>query len=208
MISNVVKICGGSFFSRRFQTDGSHFWKLLSTSPFKRKPISSDEKTPLLPYRSTSRTSEDPVSETSNLKTQEAMLHMIAELSRDNKSASALEIIFKKVSGLVVGIACSGLAGLWDASIDALSGLASIDPDLIWLLLADLYYSMKGKKDAQQPESEFPELAEILPLPMSSKDYLYVQYGGQTYGFSIDFSSVENAFEKLYPEMFVTEAQN
>ncbi|XP_010669990.2 uncharacterized protein LOC104887100 isoform X2 [Beta vulgaris subsp. vulgaris] len=208
VISNVVKICGGSFFSRRFQTDGSHFWKLLSTSPFKRKPISSDEKTPLLPYRSTSRTSEDPVSETSNLKTQEAMLHMIAELSRDNKSASALEIIFKKVSGLVVGIACSGLAGLWDASIDALSGLASIDPDLIWLLLADLYYSMKGKKDAQQPESEFPELAEILPLPMSSKDYLYVQYGGQTYGFSIDFSSVENAFEKLYPEMFVTEAQN
>ncbi|XP_021766499.1 uncharacterized protein LOC110730962 [Chenopodium quinoa] len=207
VISNVVKICGGDFFSRRFHTDGSHFWKLLSTSPFKRKPISSDEKAPLLPYRSTSRTLEDPISESSNLKTQVAVLRMIAELSRDKKSASALEVVLKKVSGLVVGIACSGVTGLRDASIDALSGLASIDPDLIWLQLADVYYSSK-EEDAKPSSSGFPELAEILPRPMSSKDYLYAQYGGQSYGFDVNFSSVENAFRILYPEMFLIQAQH
>lgn len=207
VISNVVNICGGNFFSRRFHNDGPHFWKLLSTSPFKRKSISSDEKAPLLPYRSTSRTLDDPVSESSNLKTQAAVLHMIACMSRDKNSASALELVLKKVSGLVVGIACSGVAGLWDASIDALSGLASIDPDLIWLLLADVYYSMK-EKDVLPPNSAIPELAEILPLPLSSKDYLYVQYGGQTYGFDVNLSSVENAFRQLYPEMFVIQAQH
>ncbi|KNA08663.1 hypothetical protein SOVF_160610 isoform A [Spinacia oleracea] len=207
VISNVVKICGGNFFSRRFHNDGSHIWKLLCSSPFKRKPNLSDEKGPILPYRSTSHTLEDPVSESSNLKTQIAVLHMIAELSQDKNSASALVLVFKKVSGIVVGIACSGVTGLWDASIDALSGLASIDPDLIWLLLADVYYSLK-EGDMQPPNSIFPHLGEILPLPMSSKDYLYVQYGGQSYGFDLHFLSVENAFKKLYPEMFVILAQH
>ncbi|TQD88588.1 hypothetical protein C1H46_025845 [Malus baccata] len=52
-VSNVVQICGGGFFSQRFRTDGSHFWKLLSTSPFHRKPKLKEERIPLqLPYRS------------------------------------------------------------------------------------------------------------------------------------------------------------
>ncbi|KAL6283193.1 hypothetical protein ACE6H2_014122 [Prunus campanulata] len=54
--------------------------------------------------RSTSTSSEDTLAETSNLKVQVSVLNMIAELSR-NRSASALEVVLKKVSGLVVGIA-------------------------------------------------------------------------------------------------------
>ncbi|KAH7528101.1 hypothetical protein FEM48_Zijuj05G0036200 [Ziziphus jujuba var. spinosa] len=62
-------------------------------------------------------------------------------------SASALEVVLKKVSGLVVGIACSGIVGLRDASINALHGLACIDPDLVWLLVDDVYYYSVMKKD-------------------------------------------------------------
>ncbi|RXH86605.1 hypothetical protein DVH24_021878 [Malus domestica] len=104
-----------------------------------------------LPYRSTSISSEESLAETSNPKLQIVVLNMIAELSRNGRSASASEVILKKVSGLVVGIACSGVVGLRDASVNALQGLASIDPDLIWLLLADVYYSMKKKKHATTP---------------------------------------------------------
>ncbi|CAA3007639.1 Hypothetical predicted protein [Olea europaea subsp. europaea] len=76
-----------------------------------------------------------------NLKVQEELLTMISDLARDKRSATALEAVFKNVSGLVVGIACSGVKGLLDASMNALVGLACIDPDLIWLLLSDVYYS-------------------------------------------------------------------
>ncbi|CAJ1933002.1 unnamed protein product [Sphenostylis stenocarpa] len=132
VISNVVPVCGGDFFTRRFCTDGTHFWKLLTTSPFHKKSYFKDEKTPLqLPYRSSSMSSEDSLAETSYLKVQIAVLNMIADLCRKKSSSSALELVLKKVSGLVVGIACSSVAGLRDASLKALHGLASIDPDLV-----------------------------------------------------------------------------
>ncbi|KAL6283658.1 hypothetical protein ACE6H2_014587 [Prunus campanulata] len=179
------------------RTDGSHFWKLLSASPFHRKP-NLKEKIPLqLPYRSTSTSSEDTLAETSNPEVQVLVLNMIAELSR-NRSASALEVVLKKVSGLVVGIACSGVVGLRDASVNALQGLASMDPDLIWLLIADVYYSMKKKDIPSPPTSDIPEIFQILPPPSSPKEYLYVQYGGQSYGFDVDFPSVETVFKKLH----------
>ncbi|XP_059666693.1 uncharacterized protein LOC132312369 [Cornus florida] len=203
VVSNVVQICGGDFFSRRFHTDGHHFWKLLSTSPFLKKPISKEERTPLqLPYRSTSLSSEDSMAERSNLKVQVAVLNMIADLSRNKRSASALEAVLKKVSGIVVGIACSGVSGLRDASVNALTGLASLDPDLIWLLLADVYYSLKKKDMPSPPASDFPEISQILPPPLTPKGYLYVQYGGQGYGFDIDFSSVESVFRILDSQVF------
>ncbi|KAF5948988.1 hypothetical protein HYC85_014945 [Camellia sinensis] len=205
VISNVVRICGGDFFSRRFYTDGPHFWKLLTTSPFQTKPISKEERTPLqLPYRSTPISSEVSMAEVSNLKVQAALLHTIADLSREKKSASALEAVLKKVSGLVVGIACSGVVGLREASVNALVGLASMDPDLIWLLLADVYYSKK-KDMPSPPTSDLPEVSQILPPPSSPKDYLYVQYGGQSYGFEIDFSSVETVFRKLNSQVFISQ---
>ncbi|PON90723.1 Coatomer beta subunit [Trema orientale] len=203
VVSNVVKICGGDFFSRRFYTDGSHFWKLLSSSPFHRNPNLKKERKPLqLPYRSISTSSEDSMAETSNLKVQVAVLNMIADLARSKRSASALHVVLKKVSGLVVGIACSGIVGLRDASVNALCGLASIDPDLVWLLLADVCYSMKKKDIPTPPNPSLPEIYQILPPPLSPKEYLYVQYGGQTYGFDVDFSSVETVFKKLYSLVF------
>ncbi|XP_004295659.1 PREDICTED: uncharacterized protein LOC101290940 [Fragaria vesca subsp. vesca] len=206
VVSNVVQISGGDFFSRRFHTDGAHFWKLLSTSPFHRKPNLKEERIPLqLPYRSTSSSSESSMAETSNLKVQAAVLNMIAELSRNNKSASALDIVLKKVSGLVVGIACSGVVGLREAAVNALQGLASVDPDLIWLLMADVYYSMKKKDMPPPPTPDIPAISQILPPPSCPKEYLYVQYGGQSYGFDVDFASVETVFKKLHSRVFVNQ---
>lgn len=157
-----------------------------------------DEKTPLqLPYRSSSVNSEDSLAETSYLKVQIAVLNMVADLCNNKRSATALELVLKKLCGLVVGIACSNVVGLRDASLNALHGLASIDPDLVWLLLADIYYSVK--KDALAPPARpgLPEISEIIPLPSSPKEYLYVQYGGQSYGFDIDLASVEFVFTKI-----------
>ncbi|KAL8136555.1 hypothetical protein V2J09_002556 [Rumex salicifolius] len=210
VISSVVRVCGGDFFTRRFHNDGPHFWKLLTTSPFinNRATPKQERNKLLLPYRSTSLTSETPFSESSNLKVQAAILNMIADISRDKKSASALEAVLKKISGLVVAIACSGVTGLQEASINALSGLAYIDADLIWLLLADVYYSQKKNRDVPSlPSSEFPDLSEILPPLSSSKEYLYVQYGGQTYGFDINFSSAETVFRRLNSESFTLPLQ-
>ncbi|KAL6538531.1 hypothetical protein OROGR_012519 [Orobanche gracilis] len=200
-ITNIVQICGGDFFSRRFHSDGVHIWKLLSTSPhFKTKP----EKTPLqLPYRKTPTSSQDSPAETSNLKVQAAILDMISNLAANKKSASALEVILKKISGIVVGIACSGVKGLQDACVNALVGLSSIDPDLIWLLLADVYYSRK-KNPPSPPSAEFPEISEVLPPPGSS-EYLYVLYGGRSFGFDVDFSAVETVFSEMYTRVFTSQ---
>ncbi|XP_022147856.1 uncharacterized protein LOC111016693 isoform X2 [Momordica charantia] len=198
VISNSVQICGGDFFTRRFRTDGSHFWKLLRTSPFQRKQNLREEKAVLqLPYRNASVSTEDSVAEVSSLKVQVALLNMIADLSRNRRSASALEVVLKKVSGLVAGVAFSAVVGLREASLNALEGLASIDPDLIWLLVADVFYSMKNKDVPSPPTSDFPEVSKLLPPPSSPKGYLYVLYGGQTFGFDIQVSSVEFVFKKL-----------
>ncbi|CAI9784038.1 unnamed protein product [Fraxinus pennsylvanica] len=176
-ISTVVQIYGGKFFSRHFYADGIHFWKLLSTSPFQKKPFSREERTALqLPYRSISTSSWDSVAEISNVKVQAELLNMISDLAQNKRSASALEVVFKKVSGLVVGIAYSGVKGLLDASINALVGLACVDPDLIWLLLSDVYYARK-KDLPSLLTAEFPEITEILPPPSSYKDYIYVLHG-------------------------------
>ncbi|KAL3637600.1 hypothetical protein CASFOL_018768 [Castilleja foliolosa] len=197
-ISNVVQICGGDFFSRRFHTDGTHIWKLLTTSPFQNKP----EKTPLqLPYRKASASSEHLPAEISNLKVQAVILNMISDLASNKKSASAFDAVFKKISGIVVGIVCSGVKGLQEACVNALVGLASVDPDLIWVLLADVYYSRK-KKIPCPPSEEFPEMSEILPPPASSREYLYMLYGGQRFGFDVDFNSVGIVFDKMYAQVF------
>ncbi|KAI9391302.1 hypothetical protein POPTR_007G067700v4 [Populus trichocarpa] len=206
VISSVVLICGGDFFSRRFHTDGPHFWKLLTTSPLQKKPFSKEDTTPLqLPYRSAPTSSGDSMSEISNLKVQVAVLNMIAHLSQNKRSTSALQIVLKKVSGLVVGIAFSGVKGLHDASINALRGLASIDSDLIWLLLADVYYALKKKDLPSPPISGLPQISKILPPPLSPKGYLYVQYGGQSFGFDIDYPSVETVFKKLLSQIFTNQ---
>ncbi|MFS7922333.1 hypothetical protein Hanom_Chr03g00247851 [Helianthus anomalus] len=199
VISKAVQICGGDFFSRRFHTDGPYLWELLSTSPFQKKPMNLKERRVLqLPYRTSSTSSEDTRAEISDLKVQVAVLEMIAEISGNKNSASAFESVVKKVSGVVVGIACSGVGGLRDASLNALRGLSAIDSDLVWLLVADVYYSKKREDVSQPPVADLPQVHQLLPPPSSSKSYLYVQYGGQSFGFDIDFSAVEYVFKKLY----------
>ncbi|KAM3355689.1 TELO2-interacting protein 1 isoform X1 [Capsicum galapagoense] len=202
-ISNIVQICGGDFFTRRFHTDGKYFWSFLSTSPFqKRAPGSSEETHLRLPYQGGSASLGDSAAEISDLKIQVAVLNMLANLAGNKRSASALEAVLKKASGLVVGIACSGVVGLRDASINVLAALASIDPDLIWILFADVYYSKKREMPIAPTPGEFLEMSQILPPPLSSKDYLYWQYGGKNYGFDIDFTSVETVFRTLHSQFF------
>ncbi|CAI0450425.1 unnamed protein product [Linum tenue] len=79
------------------------------SSPFQKKPV-KEERTPLLlPYRSNPSTDESSsMAEISNLKVQVAVLNMISDLARNKRSSTALEVVLKKVSGLVVGIACNG----------------------------------------------------------------------------------------------------
>uniref|UniRef100_A0A1D1ZHU6 TELO2-interacting protein 1 n=1 Tax=Anthurium amnicola TaxID=1678845 RepID=A0A1D1ZHU6_9ARAE len=199
VLSSAVQVCGGDFFIRRFRTDGFFIWKLLTTSPFRKNPLpSKGEKPILLPYRSTSVSLEDSMAEVSSLKIQEAVLNMIAEISTNKRSASAVEAVLKKVSSLVVGIACSSVTNLREASVKALSGLACIDPDLVWLLLADVSYSLKPKDATLPPTSDFTEISLLLPPPSSSKDYLYIQYGGEGSGFNVDPSAVEIVYRRMF----------
>ncbi|XP_073101575.1 uncharacterized protein [Elaeis guineensis] len=203
VMSEAVEIAGGDFFVRRFHSDGPIIWKLLMSSPFRRKPMQAKDETPLLlPYRCSSGSSEEPMAEISNQKIQAAVLDMIAKISLNKRSASALGTVLKKVSGLVVGVAYSSVTGLRDASIKALSGLAHIDSDLIWLLLADVYYSVNKKNVPSPPTSDLTGMSQLLPPPLSSKEYLYLQYGGESFGFDVDPSSVEMVFKKMLSEVF------
>ncbi|CAM8940470.1 unnamed protein product [Rhodiola kirilowii] len=186
VVSHVVQVCGGDFFSRRFHVDGPHFWKLLTSSPFHTKPYQKDPSPLQLPYR------------------KKYHLHFIRgpHIRNFKPESPAFIAVLKKISGLVVGIACSGVTGLREASIHALSGLASVDPDLIWLLLADVYYSLKQTDSPAPHTSEFPDLSQILPPPDSHKEFLYVQYGGRSFGFDINLASVEYVFRQLHSGVF------
>lgn len=129
---------------------------------------------------------------------------MISDIARNKRSSPSLAAVVKKVSGIVIGIVCSGVKGLQDACVNALVGLASIDPDLIWLLLADVYYSKKANLPSS-PSADFPEIAEILPPPSSSREYLYVLYAGQSYGFDVDFTAVATVLDKLNAQVFTSQ---
>uniref|UniRef100_I1QW83 TTI1 N-terminal TPR domain-containing protein n=1 Tax=Oryza glaberrima TaxID=4538 RepID=I1QW83_ORYGL len=198
VLSKVIQISGGDFFVRRFHKDGSVIWRLLTLSPFQRKRMAlMDEKAIILPYRNTSLTSEEPMAEISSQKIQIAVLDMLAEISSNKRSAIALGSVLKKVCGLVVGIAYSGLIGLREAAIRALTGIASIDSDLVWLLMADVYYSLNQRDIPLPPKQDLVELSDLLPPPMSSREYLFVLYGGDGVRCDIDPSSVREVFKSM-----------
>ncbi|XP_020093536.1 uncharacterized protein LOC109713762 isoform X2 [Ananas comosus] len=205
VLSIAIKISGGDFFVRRFHNDGPVIWKLLTVSPFRRKPLQSkDERAIVLPYRANSPSTEEPMAEISHQKIQASVLEMIAEISSNKRSATALESVLKKVSGLVVGIACNSTTGLLrEAALKALEGLSSIDPDLIWLLLADVYYSLNKKETSAPPCNDLSGISQLLPPPLSSKEYLYVLYGGESFGHDIDPLAVEMAFKRIDTEISV-----
>ncbi|CAL9037001.1 unnamed protein product [Musa banksii] len=203
MLHKAVQIGGGDFFVRRFQNDGHIIWKLLTSSTFRRKPMLSNEERILLPYRSNSITSEEPMAEVSSQKIQAAVLDMITLICSDKRTSSALQTVLKKVSGIVVGIACSSMAGLKDASLRALSGLACIDSDLTWLLLADVYYSLNRRDVILPPCRDLAGISELLPAASSKKEYLFVNYAGEDLGLDIDPSSVEVVFRKMESEVLL-----
>lgn len=198
VLSKSVEISGGDFFVRRFHTDGPTIWKLLTLSPFHRKPNSSnaDKSLILLPYRA-HPISEEPMAEISSQKIQVAVLDMIADLSSNKRSAVALESVLKRVAGLVVGIACSTMTGLRKSALKALVGLSNIDSDLVWLLVADVYYSLNRKNVPLQPDPGLSGISELLPPPATSSEYLYVQYGGENVGFDLNPQAIELIFKTL-----------
>lgn len=198
MLSKSVEISGGDFFVRRFHTDGPTIWKLLTLSPFQRKPNSSNAEKSLilLPYRA-HPISEEPMAEISSQKIQAAVLDMIADLSSNKKSAVALESVLKRVAGLVVGIACSTMTSLRKSALKALVGLSNIDSDLVWLLVADVYYSLNRKNVPLQSDPGLSGISELLPPPATSSEYLYVQYGGENVGFDLDPQAIELIFKTL-----------
>ncbi|RLN15436.1 uncharacterized protein C2845_PM02G19050 [Panicum miliaceum] len=198
VLRRAIGISGGDFYVRRFHKDGHIVWRLLALSPFRRKRMSMmDEKAIILPYRDTSLTSEEPMSEISSQKIQIAVLDMIAAISSNKRSAIALESELKKVCGLVVGIAYSSLTGLQEAAIRALAGLARMDADLVWLLLADVYYSLNQRDIPLPPNQDVPELSDLLPPSMSSREYLFVQYGGEGVRCDVDPPSVHEVFKRM-----------
>ncbi|THU54814.1 hypothetical protein C4D60_Mb11t00010 [Musa balbisiana] len=203
MLHKAVQIGGGDFFVRRFQNDGHTIWKLLTSSPFRRKPMLSNEERILLPYRSNSITSEEPIAEVSSQKIQAAVLDMITMICSDKRTSSALQTVLKKVTGIVVGIACSSMEGLKDASLRALSGLACIDSDLTWLLLADVYYSLNRRDVILPPCRDLSGISELLPAASSKKEYLFVNYAGEDLGLDIDPSSVAVVFRKMESEVLL-----
>nr|CAB3495166.1 unnamed protein product [Digitaria exilis] len=201
VLSRAIRMSGGDFYVRRFHKDGHIVWRLLALSPFRRRRMSiMDEKAIILPYRDTSLTSEEPMAEISSQKIQIAVLDMIAAISSNKRSAIALESVLKKVCGLVVGIAYSNLTGLREAVIRALTGLACMDADLVWLLLADVYYSL-NQIVPLPPNQIVAEISDLLPPPMSSREYLFVQYGGEGVRYDIDPSSVHEVFKRMQDEI-------
>lgn len=198
VLSRAISMSGGDFYVRRFHKDGHIVWRLLALSPFRRKRMSMmDEKAIILPYRDTSLTSEEPMAEISSQKIQIAVLDMIATISSSKRSAIALESVLKKVCGLVVGIAYSSLTGLQEAAIRALAGLACMDADLVWLLLADVYYSLNQRDIPLPPNQDVAEISDLLPPPMSAREYLFVQYGGDGVRCDVDPSSVHEVFKRM-----------
>lgn len=196
VIGHVVLVCGGDFFIRRFKTDGSHFLRLLSLGVCSIKAEFQAEKSMLLPFRRHSKlTDQADMAEGSVFKVQEAFFKMIATIARDMKSARALEAVLKQMAGLCVGFAC-GSQILQEAAANALLGLSCIDPDLVWLLLADIAYSVDGKEVPSPPGPEFPKISQLLP-PQTPKKYLWVQYAGQDFGLKSDVSVARLLLAKI-----------
>ncbi|ERN14793.1 uncharacterized protein LOC18443063 isoform X1 [Amborella trichopoda] len=203
VVSSVVQTCGGDFFIRRFFTDGSAFWNLLISAPFSPKPKRKNEGPIMLPYRKPTSLSpeHDSMAEISSLKVKESILKMITDISKNKKSARALEGVFRKVSSLIVGVACSNVATLRGTAIDALRRLSGIDPDFVWLLLADIVYSLEQKDEHPSPPSpDLAEVSQLLPPPSSAKEYLYVQYGGERFSVDVELSRAKEVFQKLNQE--------
>jgi hypothetical protein len=96
----------------------------------------------------------------------------------------------------VAGIAYSNLTGLQEAAIRALAGLACIDADLVWLLLADVYYSL-NQREPLLPNQDLALVWDLLLPPMSLREYLFVQYGGEGVRCDVDPSSVHEVFRRM-----------
>uniref|UniRef100_A0A0A9DVC5 Uncharacterized protein n=1 Tax=Arundo donax TaxID=35708 RepID=A0A0A9DVC5_ARUDO len=72
-----------------------------------------------------------------------------------------------------------------------------MDADLVWLLFADVYYSLNQRDMPLPPSQNLAEISGLLPPPMSSREYLFVQYGGDGVRSDVDPLSVHEVFKRM-----------
>jgi TELO2-interacting protein 1 len=60
------------------------------------------------------------------------------------------------------------MTGLRKSALNALIGLSNIDSDLIWLLVADVYYNLYRKNVPLQLDPGLYGISELLPPPATS----------------------------------------
>ncbi|XP_024523552.1 TELO2-interacting protein 1 homolog isoform X1 [Selaginella moellendorffii] len=174
-IAFVARECGGSFLARRLQKDVLPLLlRLLQDGPVTGGRVGLDQLI-AQPATRALATRESPGTVR---KVQEAALKCIKAISGDKKSAPALDAIFETVAGAVVSLACSQWE-LKELAAETASALSSSDPDLVWILAADLAYE---SGEAVAPASPcLPSCSEILPPLTSDTEALCSQYAGRDF---------------------------
>ena len=71
-----------------------------------------------------------------------------------------------------------------------------MDADLVWLLLADVYYSL-NQRESLLPDQDLALVSDLLPPQVSSREYLFVQYGGEGVRCDVDPSSGYYVFRRM-----------
>jgi hypothetical protein len=181
VIASATANCGGHFFSRRMEKDALPLLlKLLREGPLIHAVHTSDMLRPktsselMLLRRQGRDYGESGTSLAVVLRVQEAVLKCISAIAGGQKSAAAMDTVYKPLVALVVGLACKQQA-LFPAAADALLALSHMDADLVWLLVADLAYGGEHKH-RESPGEEFPGFEQVFPVLSSPKDALWVQY--------------------------------
>ncbi|KAK3157237.1 hypothetical protein QOZ80_2AG0118110 [Eleusine coracana subsp. coracana] len=64
-------------------------------------------------------------------------------------------------------------------------------------LVVDVYYSLNQREIPMSPTHDLAEISDLLPPPMSSREYLFVQYGGEGVRCDVDPSSVHEVFKRM-----------
>ncbi|KAH7284590.1 hypothetical protein KP509_34G061400 [Ceratopteris richardii] len=197
VIASVVNSCGGDFFTRRFEKDVvPRFLSFLcQDTGFEVKKVSRKF---LLSSRETSMSGHKDYAPASLFGVQQAVLSCLRDVGKNKKSSPALATTLDQLSAVVVGLAC-GIPDLQDLATQTLIALSNIDPDLIWILVADVAYGNSGVQSSQitSPGMIFPVVSDLLPPLVTQKDALWIQLTGKDIKVNIDGSKAWSILSSL-----------
>lgn len=202
VMSSLITICGGQFFTRRIAKDALPFLlKLLREGPSLYTNRPSDALRPksskelLLLRNQGKEMQENGISPAAVLKVQQAVLKCIGVIAGDHKSASALESSYKPIVSWIVVLACK-VKALRAAAAETLVALSNLDSDLVWLIVADLVYDGRSQ-GLPSPGDEFPTFVHVFPPLVSPKDAFWVQYTSHNGDSSVDRKAADELLTKL-----------